>query len=167
MNAPTETTTRVKVLVADAHAVVRRGIRAYLDGLDDVEVVAEAGDGQEVLDRLGAMAVHRELPDVVLIDLLMPRMDGVTTTALIAERFPGVRVVVLTSFGEVERVHTALGNGASGYLLKNADPSEVVAAIRAAKSSPGRKVTATGVSGAIDGAASRSDSTSFAVISSE
>ncbi|MBN9790303.1 MULTISPECIES: response regulator transcription factor [unclassified Pseudonocardia] len=135
MDAPTEsptTTTPVKVLVADDHAVVRRGIRAYLESLDDVEVVGEAGDGQEVLDRLGAMAVHRELPDVVLIDLLMPRLDGAATTALVAERFPGVRVVVLTSFGEMERVHTALGNGASGYLLKSAEPGEVIAAIRAA-----------------------------------
>ncbi|WP_312888413.1 response regulator transcription factor [Pseudonocardia alni] len=134
MDAPpgSPTSTPVTVLVADDHAVVRRGVRAYLESLDDVEIVGEAGDGQEVLDRLGAMSVHRALPDVVLIDLVMPRLDGATTTALIVERFPGVRVVVLTGFGERERVHGALGSGASGYLLKDAGPGEVAAAVRAA-----------------------------------
>ena len=77
------------------------------------------------------MAAHRELPDVVLIDLLMPKMDGATAIGQITERFPGVRVVVLTSFGEMERVHAALAHGAAGYLLKDAEAGEVVAAIRA------------------------------------
>jgi len=122
----------VRVLIVDDHAVVRRGIRAYLEVLDDVEVAAEAVDGREALDRLDAMSAHGELPDVVLIDLLMPRMDGVTATARIGSRYPSVKVVVLTSFGEMERVHAALSNGASGYLLKDAEPTEVVAAIRAA-----------------------------------
>jgi len=140
MNAPSDSsaarrsegTGHVRVLIVDDHAVVRRGLRAYLEVLDDLEVAAEAGNGQEALDKLDAMEAHRELPDVVLIDLLMPKMDGVTATARIKERFPGVRVVVLTSFGEMERVHAALSNGASGYLLKDAEPTEVVAAIRAA-----------------------------------
>ncbi|WP_308818363.1 response regulator transcription factor [Pseudonocardia alni] len=127
-----EVVTRVRVLIVDDHAVVRRGIRAYLEVLDDLEVAAEAADGQEALEGLESMAAHSELPDVVLIDLLMPRMDGVVATSRITERFPGVRVVVLTSFGEMERVHAALANGASGYLLKDAEPGEVVAAIRAA-----------------------------------
>ena len=127
-----EVVTRVRVLIVDEHAVVRRGIRAYLEVLDDLEVAAEAADGQEALEGLESMAAHSELPDVVLIDLLMPRMDGVVATSRITERFPGVRVVVLTSFGEMERVHAALANGASGYLLKDAEPGEVVAAIRAA-----------------------------------
>jgi DNA-binding NarL/FixJ family response regulator len=122
----------IRVLIVDDHAVVRRGIRAYLEVLDDLEVAAEAADGQEALEGLESMAAHSELPDVVLIDLLMPRMDGVVATSRITERFPGVRVVVLTSFGEMERVHAALANGASGYLLKDAEPGEVVAAIRAA-----------------------------------
>ncbi|WP_181782613.1 response regulator [Pseudonocardia pini] len=127
-----ERTDQIRVLIVDDHAVVRRGIRAYLEVLDDLEVAAEAGNGQEALDRLESMAAHHELPDVVLIDLLMPKMDGAAATARITERFPGVRVVVLTSFGEMERVHAALANGASGYLLKDAEPTEVVAAIRAA-----------------------------------
>ncbi|MCZ9344795.1 response regulator transcription factor, partial [Streptomyces sp. TRM76130] len=94
-----------RVLIVDDHAVVRRGIRAYLEALDEVEVVAEAADGEEALEALAAMAVHQELPDVVLLDLVMPRMDGVTATARITGQYPTVRVVVLTSFGEMERVH--------------------------------------------------------------
>jgi len=135
VNAPAEPTparTGVRVLIVDDHAVVRRGLRAYLEFVDDLQVVAEAGDGQEALARLDAMAAQGELPDVVLIDLLMPKMDGAAATARITQRFTGVRVVVLTSFGEMERVHAALVNGASGYLLKDAEPTEVVAAIRAA-----------------------------------
>jgi DNA-binding NarL/FixJ family response regulator len=110
----------VRVLIVDDHAVVRRGIRAYLEVLDDLEVTAEAANGVEALS------------DVVLVDLLMPKMDGVATTARIRELYPELRTVVLTSFGEMERVHAALAAGASGYLLKDAEPTEVVAAIRAA-----------------------------------
>lgn len=120
-----------RVMIVDDHAVVRRGVRAYLDVLDDMEVVAEAADGQEALDLLTTMAAHDDLPDVVLLDLLMPRMDGLTATARITGRYPRVRVVVLTSFGEMERIHTALSNGATGYLLKTAGPTEVAAAIQA------------------------------------
>lgn len=122
----------IGVLIVDDHAVVRRGIRAYLEVLDDLEVSAEASDGEEALDKLRLMAAHRELPEVVLLDLLMPKMDGVSTTRKITELHPDVRVVILTSFGEMERVHAALEAGASGYLLKDAEPTEVVAAIRAA-----------------------------------
>lgn len=122
----------VRVMIVDDHAVVRRGIRAYLEMLDGMEVVAEAADGQEALDMLRAMAVHQQPPDVVLLDLVMPRMDGALAISRITTQYPRVRVVVLTSFGGMERVHAALSNGASGYLLKNAGPDEVVAAIRAA-----------------------------------
>lgn len=122
----------VRVLIVDDHAVVRRGIRAYLEVLDDLEVAAEAGNGVEAMARLDALSVHGELPHVVLVDLLMPKMDGVATTARIREKYPELRTVVLTSFGEMERVHAALAAGAAGYLLKDAEPTEVVAAIRAA-----------------------------------
>jgi DNA-binding NarL/FixJ family response regulator len=132
VNVPTDPRAPLRVLIVDDHAVVRRGIRAYLEVLGDLEAAGEAADGQEALDRLESMAAHGELPDVALVDLLMPRMDGAAATALITERFPTVKVVVLTSFGEMERVHTALLHGASGYLLKDAEQSEVVAAIRAA-----------------------------------
>lgn len=122
----------IAVLIVDDHAVVRRGIRAYLEALDGFRVAAEADNGQNALERLNAMSVHQELPDVVLMDLLMPRMDGVAATSKIVAAYPSVKVVVLTSFGEMERVHAALENGASGYLLKDAEPTEVVAAITAA-----------------------------------
>ena len=122
----------IRVLVVDDHTVVRRGVVAYLEALEDVSVAGEAGDGQEALDQLARAAVLDGAPDVVLMDLQMPGMDGVTATAEIVRRFPGVRVVILTSFGEPERVHAALEAGASGYLLKDAGPAEVDAALRAA-----------------------------------
>jgi DNA-binding NarL/FixJ family response regulator len=122
----------IQVLVVDDHAVVRRGVVAYLEALEDVAVAGEAGTGQEALDRLARAAALDELPDVVLMDLQMPEMDGVTATGEVVRRFPGVKVVILTSFGETERVHAALEKGAAGYLLKDAGPAEVDAALRAA-----------------------------------
>jgi DNA-binding NarL/FixJ family response regulator len=123
----------IGVLVVDDHAVVRRGVVAYLEALDNVEVVGEAGNGREALDCLESLKVRRQpLPRVALMDLMMPKMDGVEATAEIAKRFPSVRVVILTSFGEVERIHAALEHGAAGYLLKDAGPSDVAAAIYAA-----------------------------------
>jgi DNA-binding NarL/FixJ family response regulator len=122
----------LRVLVVDDHAVVRRGVIAYLEVLDDVEVAGEAADGAGALDVLTELAAHGPLPDVVLMDLQMPGMDGVAATAEIGRRFPSVRVVVLTSFGEIERVHAALHEGAAGYLLKDAGPGEIVAALQAA-----------------------------------
>jgi len=122
----------IRVMIVDDHAVVRRGIRAYLEMLDEMEVVAEAADGQDALAMLRTMAAHHDLPDVVLLDLVMPRMDGVHATSQITDQYPGVRVVVLTSFGGTERVHAALAKGASGYLLKSAGPNDLAAAIQAA-----------------------------------
>ena len=116
----------------DDHAVVRRGMRAFLDVIDDVEVVGDAVDGKAALDELAVLAARGELPHVVLMDLLMPGLDGVATTAAIKRRYPGVEVVALTSFSEADRVHRALQAGAAGYLLKDAEADEVVAAVRAA-----------------------------------
>ncbi|WP_433556014.1 response regulator [Pseudonocardia xinjiangensis] len=123
---------RIGVLVVDDHAVVRRGVAAYLEVLDDVSVVGEAVDGEDALSVLSDLSAHGRLPDVVLTDLQMPRLDGVAATREIGLRFPEVRVVVLTSFGESERVHAALKQGAAGYLLKDAGPDEVAAALHAA-----------------------------------
>jgi DNA-binding NarL/FixJ family response regulator len=123
----------IRLMVVDDHAIVRRGIVAYVDAVPTVEVVGEAVDGQDALDRLAQWsALGTPLPDVVLMDLQMPRMGGIEATEAIARAHPDVRVVVLTSFGEVERVHAALAAGAAGYLLKDAEPAEVVTAVRAA-----------------------------------
>ena len=119
--------TPIRVLVVDDHQVVRAGLRVFLDLLDDIEVVGEAADGSEGL----AMA-RRLLPDVVLMDLLMPRMDGITAIGRIREELPDVEIVAMTSFIEEEKVTAALEAGAAGYLLKDAEAEEVASAIRAA-----------------------------------
>ncbi|HEV7727585.1 MAG TPA: response regulator transcription factor [Modestobacter sp.] len=123
----------IRVMVVDDHAIVRRGLLAYVDTVATLQVVGEAADGQQAIAQLQQwQALGEPLPDVVLMDLQMPRMGGVAATEAIARAHPGVKVVVLTSFGEVERVHAALAAGAAGYLLKDADPDEVATAVRAA-----------------------------------
>jgi DNA-binding NarL/FixJ family response regulator len=126
------TDTPVGVFIVDDHAVVRSGLAAYLEIIDDFVLVGEAADGEQALRKLAELAARDSLPGVVLMDLVMPNVNGVEATAHIVERFPTCRVVVLTSFGEVERVNAALRNGAVGYLLKDAEAAEVAAAIRAA-----------------------------------
>jgi DNA-binding NarL/FixJ family response regulator len=118
---------RVRVLLADDHKVVRRGLRGFFELLDDIEVVGEAEDGRQAVALVEALT-----PDVVLMDLLMPVMDGIAATAEIKARFPDVEVVALTSFVEEERVTAALEAGATGYLLKDADAEDVAVAIRRA-----------------------------------
>ncbi|HWD42896.1 MAG TPA: response regulator transcription factor [Actinomycetota bacterium] len=122
----------VRVFVVDDHAVVRRGLRAYLESVDDMELVGEATDGREALEEIAALAAAGGPPDVVLMDLLMPGMDGVAATAAITERHPDLAVVAMTSFTQADMVHGALQAGAAGYLLKDAEADEVAAAIRAA-----------------------------------
>jgi DNA-binding NarL/FixJ family response regulator len=100
--------------------------------VDDMEMVGEAADGREALEGIAALAAAGGLPDVVLMDLLMPGMDGVTATAAITERHPDLAVVAMTSFTQADMVHGALQAGAAGYLLKDAEADEVAAAIRAA-----------------------------------
>ena len=122
----------IRVFLVDDHVVVRRGMRAFFEMLDEIEVLGEAADGRAALDELAVMAAHDNLPDVVLMDLLMPRLDGIAATKAIRQLYPSVEVVALTSFSEAERVHLALEAGAAGYLLKDAEADEVVAAIGAA-----------------------------------
>lgn len=129
---PPEPTRPLTVLVVDDHAVVRRGISAYFELLADIEMVGEAADGRQALDKLAALAVYTTTPDVVLMDLVMPKMDGIEALTEITQRYPEVAVVMMTSFGETRRVHAALEAGARGYLLKDAGPTEVAAAVRAA-----------------------------------
>jgi DNA-binding NarL/FixJ family response regulator len=122
----------VRVFVVDDHTVVRRGLRAYLEVVEDMEVVGEAADGQDALEQIAALDAAGQPPDVVLMDLLMPGMDGVTATAAIIQGHPELAVVAMTSFTQADMVHGALRAGAAGYLLKDAEADEVAAAIRAA-----------------------------------
>jgi DNA-binding NarL/FixJ family response regulator len=122
----------VRVFVVDDHRVVRSGLSAYLDRIDDIEVVGEAADGQQALDRIAQLEPGDNLPDVVLMDLLMPVMDGIGTTRQVKARWPAIEVVVMTSFVEEAQVRGALEAGAAGYLLKDADADQVAEAVRAA-----------------------------------
>jgi DNA-binding NarL/FixJ family response regulator len=123
---------RIGVVVVDDHAVVRRGLLAFLDSEPDLEVLGTADGGGEALDVIMRLDTEGRRPGVVVMDLKMSPVDGIEATRQIRARYADVEVVVLTSFGEDERVHAALEAGASGYLLKDADADEVVAAIRAA-----------------------------------
>lgn len=122
----------IRVLIVDDHTVVQRGLIGFLKTEPDIEVVGEAQNGSQALEVLSELAADGRRPDVVLMDLQMPIMDGVQATREIRSRYDDVEVVVLTSFVEEERVHAALEAGASGYLLKDADVDEVSNAIRSA-----------------------------------
>jgi DNA-binding NarL/FixJ family response regulator len=122
----------ISVLVVDDHAVVRRGLLAFLDGEADLEVVGDADGGAQALERLAHLDSEGRRPDVVLMDLKMEPLDGIESIRRIRDLYDDVEVVALTSFGEEERVHAALEAGASGYLLKDADADEVASAVRAA-----------------------------------
>lgn len=117
----------IRVVIVDDHAVVRSGLSAFLTAFDDLEQVGEAATGAEAVTLCA-----RIKPDVVLMDLMMPGMDGVAATKAIREKSPTIQVLVLTSFGEHERVQAALKAGAIGYLLKDASADDLVAAIRGA-----------------------------------
>lgn len=122
----------IRIVIVDDHTVVRSGLRAFFDATPDTEVVDEASDGREALAVLARLQHEGKLPDVVMMDLLMPNLDGVEATRIIRDRYPDVRVVAMTSFSETERVNGALSAGAAGYLLKDADAAEVSHAVRAA-----------------------------------
>jgi DNA-binding NarL/FixJ family response regulator len=115
----------IRVLIADDHAVVRQGLKTFLDLQDDIEVVAEAADGEAAVAAAAGA-------DVVLLDLVMPKLDGVAALRALRERAPEARVIVLTSFGDDERLFATLRAGAAGYLLKDVEPADLVRAIRTA-----------------------------------
>jgi NarL family two-component system response regulator LiaR len=117
----------IKVIIVDDHQVVRQGLRTFLELVDDIQVVGEAGDGAEAV-----ALTQREQPDVVLMDVVMPGMDGIAATRRIRALGLGARIVALTSFTEDDKVFPAIQAGASSYLLKDVSPDDLVAAIRAA-----------------------------------
>jgi NarL family two-component system response regulator LiaR len=125
--APAQAPERIRVLLVDDHRVVRMGLRAFFDLQPDIEVVGEAADGSE-----GVAMARRLQPDVVLMDLLMPNMDGVEAIGRIKAERPETEIVTMTSFIEESKVTAALEAGATGYVLKDAEAEEVAAAVRAA-----------------------------------
>jgi NarL family two-component system response regulator LiaR len=114
----------IRVLIADDHPVVRRGTRALLNEVEDIEVVGEASNGREAIAE-----VKRLRPHIVLMDLVMPEMDGIEATREIASKYPQSRVLVLTSFVTDDKMIPTFKAGATGYLLKDADPGDLIKAI--------------------------------------
>jgi DNA-binding NarL/FixJ family response regulator len=117
----------IRVLVVDDHHLVRAGLITLLEAADDIEVAGEAADGQQALEVAAAAS-----PDVVLMDLSMPVMDGVSATWALLSELPETRVVALTSFSDRQRVTDILAAGATGYVLKDSRPDDLLAAVRAA-----------------------------------
>lgn len=118
----------IRIMLVDDHSVVRSGLSAFLSVNPDLELVGEAENGEQAVSRASAIQ-----PDVILMDLMMPIMDGVAATAAIKKRNPNIQIIALTSFQEDELVQNALRAGALGYLMKNVNARELAAAIRAAK----------------------------------
>ena len=110
----------IRVILADDHTIVRKGLRALLEREVQIEVVDEAGDGREVLQK-----VKQHMPDVVVMDIGMPNLNGIEATKQIRKRFPDVKVIILTMHASEEYVFAVLNAGASGYILKQAAPSEL------------------------------------------
>ena len=117
----------IRVVVVDDHAMVRAGLQQLLDGVAEVEVVGSAADGEQAVE-----VVTAEQPDVVLMDLSMPGTDGVAATRRIRELVPQAQVVIVTSYSDRDRIVGALDAGAVGYLLKDAEPDDILAGVRAA-----------------------------------
>lgn len=118
-------TNRIRVLLADDHAVLRMGLVTLLARTPDIEVVAEAGNGEEAVGE-----AERYAPDVAVVDLVMPKMDGIAATAMIHSKFPNMKILILTSFGTSDEISKALSTGADGAILKSAATHELVDAIR-------------------------------------
>jgi NarL family two-component system response regulator LiaR len=114
----------IRVLIVDDHAIVRKGIRALLDQVEHIEVVGEASDGQEAVTQVASLR-----PDVILMDLVMPKMDGIAAIRHITADQPEARILVLTSFTGDDQVFPAIKAGALGYLLKDSDPEDLLEAI--------------------------------------
>ena len=122
-------TSEIKVLIVDDHGIVRQGLRKYLDLHENITIVGEAENGFAALEK-----VNKFTPDIVLMDLVMPEMDGIEATQKIIAAYPGIKVIVLTSFTEDDKVFSAIKAGAVGYLLKDISPPDLAKAIQAVHS---------------------------------
>ncbi len=121
------TETKIKLLIVDDHAMVREGVKMYLKFDPTLEVIGEASNGQEALELLVQLS-----PDVILMDLVMPVLDGISTITEVKKRYPDIEIIALTSVLEDEKVVGAVQAGATGYLLKDSKPQELIEAIHAA-----------------------------------
>ncbi|MFD2786046.1 response regulator [Hymenobacter rubripertinctus] len=120
------TTPSIRLAVVDDHILFRKGLRALISGFPGMEVLFEAGDGQELLEHLD----HGTIPDVILMDLQMPVLDGLQTVRLLRAQYPQVRSIIISMHDEPELIDSLRAEGAHGYLLKNASPEEVLGTIQ-------------------------------------
>ncbi|RFP65171.1 DNA-binding response regulator [Hymenobacter lapidiphilus] len=126
----------IRLAVVDDHILFRKGLRALISGFPGMEVLFEAGDGQELLERLDQGVI----PDVILMDLQMPVLDGLQTVRLLRSQYPQVRSIIISMHDEPELIDSLRAEGAHGYLLKNASPEEVLGAIRQVMATAPRSV---------------------------
>jgi NarL family two-component system response regulator LiaR len=115
----------IRVLVVDDHTIVRKGVKALLAEIEEIEIIGEAGNGQEAIEQAETLQ-----PDVILMDLVMPEMDGIEAIAQITAKQPETRILALTSFSTDDKIFPAIKSGAIGYLLKDSDPQDLVIAIQ-------------------------------------
>ncbi len=120
----------IRLLLVEDQQIVRRGLRTVLELEPEFQVVAEASDGQQAMAELANLQMGQRLPDVVLMDIRMPVMDGVTATQHICQQFPDIKILMLTTFDDAKYIAEALRFGAKGYLLKDTPPQELAEAIR-------------------------------------
>ena len=118
-------TEKIRLMIVDDHKMVREGLKAFIAPLASLVVVGEAGDGLEAVELAGRLR-----PDVILMDVMMPKMDGIEATRQIIHQHPGIRILIITSFVEDEKVIAAIRAGASGYLLKDSSPQELLTAVQ-------------------------------------
>lgn len=120
----------IRVLIAEDQIIIRQGLKILLETKSDFQVVGEAGNGQEAIELVKSLSVESRMPDVVLMDIRMPVMDGVTATEHICQEFPDVKILILTTFDDSEYVIKALRYGAKGYLLKDTPSEELAEVVR-------------------------------------
>lgn len=121
---------QIRILIVDDQSIIRHGLKSLLEIQEDLTVVGEAGNGQQALAEIDILNAQSQIPDVVLLDVRMPVMDGVAATKNISQQFPQIRVLILTTFDDDEYVARAINYGAKGYLLKDSPPEDLAMAIR-------------------------------------